>query len=93
MNDCRRAESLASSKSHTEFAAPLTSQMYEVTKRTLQAIFRTPDYVYTKIGLVVACSLFVGFSFWLPSDSIQGFQNVLFSLFLTCTVFSNLVNQ
>lgn len=76
-----------------EFAMPLKTQFYEVMKRDFQQYYRQPEYILAKFGAGIFCGLFIGFSFWASDNSTQGFQNVLFSLFLLCTIFSTLVNQ
>ncbi|KAI3275866.1 hypothetical protein CBS147309_3602 [Penicillium roqueforti] len=76
-----------------EFAMPLLVQFYHVMKRDLQQYYRQPEYILAKFGAGVFCGVFIGFSFWKSDNSSQGFQNVLFSLFLLCTIFSTLVNQ
>lgn len=76
-----------------EFAMPITSQFYFVTKRVFQQYYRQPEYILAKFILGIVSGLFIGFSFWKADNSQQGFQNVLFSLFLLCTIFSTLVNQ
>ncbi|KAK1144527.1 hypothetical protein N8T08_005400 [Aspergillus melleus] len=76
-----------------EFAMPITSQFYYVTKRVFQQYYRQPEYILAKFVLGIVSGIFIGFSFWKADNSQQGFQNVLFSLFLLCTIFSSLVNQ
>ena len=76
-----------------EFAMPLSFQFYHVMKRDLQQYYRQPEYILAKFGAGIFCGIFIGFSFWKSDNSSQGFQNVLFSLFLLCTIFSTLVNQ
>ena len=76
-----------------EFAMPITSQFYYVTKRVFQQYYRQPEYILAKFVLGIVSGIFIGFSFWKADNSQQGFQNVLFSLFLLCTIFSTLVNQ
>ncbi|CAI7650812.1 unnamed protein product [Penicillium glandicola] len=76
-----------------EFAMPLMVQFRHVMKREFQQYYRQPEYILAKFGAGVFCGLFIGFSFWKSDNSSQGFQNVLFSLFLLCTIFSTLVNQ
>lgn len=82
-----------STETHTEFATDLWTQIFQVTYRALQQNYRTPEYIYSKLMLGIVSALFIGFSFWMPNGTQQGFQNVLFSLFLLCTIFSALVNQ
>ncbi|KAJ5104205.1 hypothetical protein N7532_004734 [Penicillium argentinense] len=76
-----------------EFAMPLSAQLVVVLQRCFQSYFRQPDYIYAKFILGIASGLFIGFSFWLSDNTQQGFQDVLFSIFLLCTIFNTLVNQ
>jgi ABC-type multidrug transport system ATPase subunit len=76
-----------------EFAMPLSTQMAVVLGRCFQGYYRQPDYIYAKFILGIASGLFIGFSFWKADNTQQGFQNVLFSIFLLCTIFNTLVNQ
>lgn len=78
---------------NTEFAMPLSSQLWVVLQRCFQGYFRQPDYIYAKFILGIASGLFIGFSFWKSDNTQQGFQDVLFSIFLLCTIFNTLVNQ
>ena len=55
--------------------------------------YRQPEYMYSKYALGILSGLFIGFSFWKQDNSQQGFQDVLFGVFLLCTIFSTLVNQ
>jgi ATP-binding cassette subfamily G (WHITE) protein 2 (PDR) len=79
--------------SHSEFAMPFTSQLYEVTLRVFQQYWRTPGYIYSKILLGVASALFIGFSFFHADDSQQGIQDIIFSIFMITTIFTTLVQQ
>lgn len=47
--------------SYREFAAGLWTQFIHVTKRIFQQLWRTPSYIYSKVALCVASSLFIGF--------------------------------
>ena len=78
---------------NAEFAMPLYIQLWIVLERCFQGYYRQPDYIYAKFILGIASGLFIGFSFWKADNSVQGFQNVLFSIFLLCTIFNTLVNQ
>ncbi|KAJ5133058.1 hypothetical protein N7448_007216 [Penicillium atrosanguineum] len=78
---------------NAEFAMPLHTQLWIVLGRCFQGYYRQPDYIYAKFILGIASGLFIGFSFWKADNSEQGFQNVLFSIFLLCTIFNTLVNQ
>ena len=76
-----------------EFAAPLAVQFRYVAVRAFQQYFRQPGYIFSKFILGIATGLFIGLSFWKADDTVQGFQNALFAIFLMCTIFSTLVNQ
>ncbi|KAI4844783.1 putative ABC multidrug transporter [Aureobasidium sp. EXF-8845] len=77
----------------SEFAMPLTTQIAVVTKRVFQQYWRMPSYILAKWTLGVAAGLFIGFSFYQADSSTQGLQNVIFSAFMVCTIFSSLVQQ
>ncbi|OWP04280.1 hypothetical protein B2J93_9348 [Marssonina coronariae] len=79
--------------SFQEFAAPLLSQMIEVQKRVFQQYWRTPSYIYSKVVLCTAASLFIGFSFYDAGTSEQEMQNQMFSIFMLFTIFGQLVQQ
>ncbi|CEN62363.1 Putative Pleiotropic drug resistance proteins (PDR1-15), ABC superfamily [Aspergillus calidoustus] len=78
---------------HQEYAMPFTSQLWRVTQRVFQQYWREPIYIWAKLILAVASSLFIGFTFFKPSSSQQGFQDVLFSAFMLTSIFSTLVQQ
>ncbi|KAH0145694.1 putative ABC multidrug transporter, partial [Aureobasidium melanogenum] len=75
----------------SEFAMPLTSQIWVVTHRVFQQYWRMPQYILAKWTLGTAAGLFIGFSFFKSNNSTQGMQNVIFSAFMVCTIFSSLV--
>jgi ATP-binding cassette subfamily G (WHITE) protein 2 (PDR) len=78
---------------YAEFAAPFGVQFFEVVRRVFQQYWRTPSYIWSKLILVGAVGLFVGFSFYRADTSQQGLQNQLFSIFMVFTVFGQLVQQ
>ena len=78
---------------YREFAAPFGVQLMEVQKRVFEQYWRTPSYIYSKLGLVIASGLFVGFSFFKANNSIQGLQNQMFGIFMLMTIFGQLVQQ
>ena len=69
-------------KALREFAAPFGQQLKEVTTRVFEQYWRTPSYLYSKVLLCTASSLFIGFSFWMAPTSLQGLQNQLFAIFM-----------
>ena len=66
--------------SHREFAAPFTTQLWEVLKRVGQQYYRTPSYLWSKLALVIAASLFIGLVFLRASKSLQSLQNQMVSV-------------
>jgi len=80
-------------ESYREFAAPLGTQLWEVTYRVFQQYWRTPSYIYSKFALCTASALFIGFIFYDAPLTHQGLQNQMFSIFMTFTIFGQLVQQ
>jgi len=78
---------------HSEFAMPFTTQLQQVTVRVFQQYWRMPSYIAAKVILSMASGLFIGFSFYSANTSLQGMQNVVYSLFMVTTIFSTLVQQ
>ncbi|KAJ5097422.1 hypothetical protein N7456_008143 [Penicillium angulare] len=76
-----------------EYAMPFASQLFYVTHRSFQAFWREPSYVWAKILLATLSSLFIGFTFFKPDSSLQGFQDVIFSAFMLCSIFSTMVQS
>jgi len=76
-----------------EYAMPFTSQVWYMTHRSFQGFWREPSYVWAKIMLATLSSLFIGFTFFKPDSSLQGFQDVIFSAFMLTSIFSTLVQQ
>ncbi|RMZ82683.1 hypothetical protein DV738_g1588, partial [Chaetothyriales sp. CBS 135597] len=76
-----------------EFAAPFSIQLWETLKRVFQQYWRTPTYIYSKLGLVVSSGLFIGFSFFRAPNTQQGLQNQMFGLFMLMTIFGQLTQQ
>lgn len=83
----------AEDSQHGEYAMPFGSQLWHVTHRSFQGFWREPSYVWAKIMLGTLSSLFIGFTFFKPDSSLQGFQDVLFSAFMLTSIFSTLVQQ
>ncbi|KAF9000473.1 ABC-2 type transporter-domain-containing protein [Cyathus striatus] len=75
------------------YAAAFWTQLRLVTFRFFQQLYRTPSYIYSKLFLVIGSNLLIGFSFFRASNTQQGLQNQMYSVFLGMTVFGNLVNQ
>lgn len=94
IHDTQASATDPSAESHIgEYAMPFTSQLWFVTHRSFQGFWREPSYVWAKIMLATLSSLFIGFTFFKPDSSLQGFQDVLFSAFMLTSIFSTLVQQ
>ncbi|RMD44427.1 hypothetical protein DV735_g711, partial [Chaetothyriales sp. CBS 134920] len=76
-----------------EFAAPFGVQLWETLKRVFEQYWRTPSYIYSKLGLVTSSGLFIGFSFFRAPNTQQGLQNQMFGLFMLMTIFGQLTQQ
>ncbi|KAK9450534.1 ABC-2 type transporter-domain-containing protein [Limtongia smithiae] len=76
-----------------QFSAGYWRQYCEVTVRVLQQYYRTPSYIWSKLGLSTISALFIGFSFYKAGTSLQGLQNEMFSIFMLYTIFGNLCAQ
>lgn len=75
------------------FAAPMTTQLYLVTKRVFQQYWRTPAYIWSKCALCIISPLFVGFTFYKAKNDVQGMQNQMFSIFMLLVVFGPMAEQ
>lgn len=78
---------------HREFASTPWTQFREVLIRVSQQYYRTPSYIWSKLGLCFFCAFFIGFSFWKAGTSLQGLQNQMFSIFMLYTIFGNVCAQ
>ncbi|GIZ45746.1 hypothetical protein CKM354_000889900 [Cercospora kikuchii] len=78
---------------HDEFAMPFQWQLYYVCLRVFQQYWRSPSYIWSKLVLGALSGLFIGFSFYDSSDSIQGIQNVIFSVFGVSAILSPISEQ
>lgn len=78
---------------YTEFAAPLSAQMWLVFKRTLEQYFRTPTYIYSKAFVVLGSAALLGFSFFQSQNTQQGLQSQMLGVFLFLFVVIQLIFQ
>jgi ABC-type multidrug transport system ATPase subunit len=76
-----------------QYAMPLTTQIFQCTKRAFQQYWRMPSYVLAKFGLCAIAGLFIGFSFYQADNSQAGMQTIIFSVFMLTTIFQSLVQQ
>jgi len=63
---------------HSEFATSWLYQFWELSKRDVDAHWRSPTYLMAKFVLNISGGLFIGFTFFKSKDSQQGTQNKLF---------------
>ena len=82
-----------SEEAKRSFASTYYNQYIYVTKRVLQQYWRTPKYIWSKIMLAVANSIFNGFSFFKAGTSLQGLQNQMLSTFMLSVMLNTLVEQ
>lgn len=75
-----------------EFAAPFWQQYLLATKRNVQQQWRSPLYIWSKIGLSVFSALLNGFVFWKAPMSTQGLQNLMFSVFMFTVISNSIIN-
>lgn len=80
-------------KDTREYAMPIPTQIYAVTKRIFISYWRTPQYAVGKIMLHITTGLFNCFTFFQLGSSIQDQQNKLFSLFIVLTIAPPLIQQ
>ncbi|KAJ3462280.1 hypothetical protein MRS44_007066 [Fusarium solani] len=95
-SSARRQENrsdVAQARQRGAYSVPLLSQIPSVCVRVFQQYWRSPTYIASKFMLGVAGSLFIGFSFFQPGQSILGVQNAIFSILMVCAMFSSLVQQ
>ncbi|GME31552.1 ABC multidrug protein [Neofusicoccum parvum] len=76
-----------------EYAAPFLKQVHHVWLRTWVHYWRMPGYIWSKVALAVGSSLFNAYSFFDPSNSPEGVQNSIFSVFMLTAVFTAMVQQ
>ncbi|KAK4703701.1 ATP-binding cassette, subfamily G (WHITE), member 2, PDR, partial [Phenoliferia sp. Uapishka_3] len=81
------SDSTSSFISSNEFAIGLPEQLWWCFWRVWAQYWRTPSYIFSKTALCTASSLFVGFSFYRESNTAQGLQNEMFSIFMLLTIF------
>ncbi|KAK3385327.1 ATP-binding cassette transporter [Podospora didyma] len=78
---------------HHEFASPLWQQFLVVTQRVFRHSWRTPSYIYSKLSLCIATSLFIGLVFLNAPLTIQGLQNQMFAIFELMSIVGQLADQ
>ncbi|KAI1355906.1 P-loop containing nucleoside triphosphate hydrolase protein [Xylaria sp. FL0043] len=98
----RHLDELSASRTHEKvlgaskqksYATPWVFQMRSVTARIFQEYWRRPVYIYSKFALCIGIALFDGLSFQNTRLDLQGFQNLLFSMFLLTQIFGTMDQQ
>ncbi|KAF5666080.1 ABC transporter CDR4 [Fusarium heterosporum] len=77
---------------HQEFVASFTMQFREVLIRTWKHFWRSPNYTWSKTGLIILSSLYIGFTFE-AKNTIQGLQNQLYAIFMYLVLFQGISDQ
>ncbi|KAG9313753.1 P-loop containing nucleoside triphosphate hydrolase protein [Chiua virens] len=88
-----RSRPVVSTETHSEFATPWTKQLDLLIRRGFLCHWRNPAYIYSKLVFCVASGLIIGFTFHGSSNSLQGCQNQLFSVFSALTTCIGLGQQ
>ncbi|KAJ5972824.1 CDR ABC transporter [Penicillium vulpinum] len=65
-----------------EFAAPTSTQTFQLTRRLFTNYWRDPSYYYSKIFVSVIMGIFNGFTFYMLSNNVASMQDRMFSVFL-----------
>ncbi|KAF3492141.1 ATP-binding cassette transporter [Arthroderma uncinatum] len=76
-----------------KFAATLWQQFVVVMERVFQHSWRSPSYIYSKLLLCIATSLFIGLVFLNAPLTLQGLQNQTFAIFEMMSIVGQLVDQ
>ncbi|OLN93267.1 ATP-binding cassette transporter CGR1 [Colletotrichum chlorophyti] len=75
------------------FAAPLRTQLSEVTRRVAQHYWRTPSYIYSKILLTFGAALFIGISLLNLPNTQTGITVQSIAIFIFLTTHLSLMQQ
>lgn len=76
-----------------EYATPLSTQLKLVVSRSIRSIWRSPQYIQGRFGLIVGSALLNSLSFLQLGNSATSLQNRLFSVFQGMFVAPGLLNQ
>ncbi|KAH9909366.1 ABC-2 type transporter-domain-containing protein [Xylariomycetidae sp. FL2044] len=86
-------ETVLGAVKQNSYATPWLFQMHYVTRRIFQEYWRRPVYICSKFALCIGIALFDGLSFQNTRLDLQGFQNLLFSMFLLTQIFGTMDQQ
>ncbi|KAK6884629.1 Multidrug resistance protein CDR2 [Candida tropicalis] len=76
-----------------KYAAPIWKQYLLVSWRAIVQDWRSPGYIYSKLFLVVASSLFIGFSFFKAKNDMQGLVNQMLAVFMFTVPLTTIIDQ
>lgn len=83
----------SSNEEQREFATSTFYQIKLVSYRLFHQYWRTPFYLWSKFFLAAVCEMFIGFTFFKASASLQGLQNQMLAIFMFTVVFNPLLQQ
>ncbi|KAK2029665.1 ABC-2 type transporter [Colletotrichum zoysiae] len=89
----RRRTAMQRQQQDPPFAAPLSQQLSEVTKRVAQHYWRTPSYIYAKMLLTFGAALFIGLSLLNLPNTQVGITIQTIAVFMFLTTHFNLMLQ
>ncbi|KAK3331499.1 ABC-2 type transporter-domain-containing protein [Apodospora peruviana] len=75
-----------------EFAAPVMTQVVQLSKRMFIHQWRDPSYVYGRLFAAFVVGVFNGFTFWKLGDTIADMQNRMFTSFLIIMLPATVLN-
>lgn len=76
-----------------EFAAPVWTQITQLTKRMFVHQWRDPSYLYGRLFTAVLVGIFNGFTFWRLGNTVADMQNRMFTCFLIIMIPATVLNQ
>ncbi|RCK64018.1 Multidrug resistance protein CDR2 [Candida viswanathii] len=76
-----------------KYAAPVWKQYLLVSWRAIVQDWRTPEYIYSKLFLVIFSSIFIGFSFFKAKNDIQGLTSQMLAVFMFTIQFTTIIDQ
>jgi ATP-binding cassette subfamily G (WHITE) protein 2 (SNQ2) len=75
-----------------EFAAPVTTQIFHLTRRMFVRQWRDPSYIYGRLFTAVVIGIFNGFTFWQLGNTAADLQNAMFTCFLIIMIPATVLN-
>ncbi|KAK4186356.1 putative ABC transporter [Podospora australis] len=91
--DDHNDSSTAAKPATREFAAPVMTQITQLTKRMFIHQWRDPSYLYGRLFTAVLVGIFNGFTFWKLGNTVADMQNRMFTCFLIIMIPATVLNQ